>query len=274
MKKLIWAFALSMFPSVCFSAGTGWVSIGSFGTFSQNSSTAAWTVLTTAALEQGNAGICIWASDNDGDGTDNNDFTTMTSEPVTVWRSSGINSTAQMENEIDPGANNAGAAVGIFWTVASVDLPVGSRLTINNASAEVARAGTCWEFDVSDNAILQLTSIIRADDGGVDASTMTNVPAGALEQKLFIRGIASETTNGDIATLTPGFTKITSATADTGTEATSMGVVGEFVILTSISQGSDPTMSDTTADRASVYLLMDEEPTVSGSGQQAVIVID
>lgn len=256
-----------MFPSLSFSA---WTSIGSLGTFNQNSSTAAWTVLTTAALEQGNAGICIWASDNDGNGTDTDDFTTMTSDPATTWTNTVQLSEA--ENEIDPGANNAGAVVGMFWTVAAVTLPIGSRLTINNTTAEVARAGTCWEFDVSDNALLSPVAMIRADDGGVDASTMTHAP-GAFREWLFIRGIASETTNGDIATLTPDFTKITASSVNTGTEATSMGVVGEFLIITAVNQGSDPTMSDTSADRASVYIKMQE----SGAGidtPRQVIIID
>lgn len=259
MKKLLYGIVLSFLPSLSFGA---WTSVGSFGRFSQNASTTAWTVTSTATLEVGNVAVCIWASDNNGDGTDTNDFTTMTDTAGNTWVSVG-------ENEANPGAKNAGAVVGIFYTLATVELSTGMYMTINNTTAETARAGTCHEFTVQSNAVVTSTGTEQKEDSTGDAGPLTLGSLGSGEH-LWIRGMAAETGNGDISIVSVSWSKIAASNLDTGTEATSMSAVGEYRILSATTATSDPTMNDTTADRASSLIALNE---AKASSVKRVIVV-
>lgn len=246
MKSAVVVFLL--LPSPAFAA---WSSIGSLGTFSQHASTAAWTVQTTADLDAGNIGICIWASDGDADSTENDDFTTMTDDAGNQW-----NEVAACD--FDDGPDNAGAAGAIFMTKAIATLAATQRLTINLENNETGKAGTCWEFSVLPTSRmgrvgLEVTEGVGTSDAG--PLTVNNI---VNREYLWIRAIASETIDASILSQTSGWSIITAATNNTGIISTSMGATAEFIITSADSQESDPTMIDTGADRCSTFIAIKE----------------
>jgi hypothetical protein len=248
MKKIT---LFVFFSGISVNTQAAWTSVGVL--VSSANLTAAdpvvWGVQNT--LDIGNIGVCVIASDNDGNNTDTDDIVGVTDSAGNTW-------TSIFESEIDPGAAAAGAVVGLFATKATAQLSAGGTITVDMSASRTAHGLACWEFSVAAGNTFSISGTpVRVDDAGADASTIT-ISGLTNTEHLWIRGIASETTNGAIGTPTTSFSVFTSSTASTGTEATSMGVDGEFIIFTAASLGSDPTMSDTTADRTSVYAALDE----------------
>lgn len=248
-------------------ASAAWASLGSAGTYSQNSSTAAWTIQIASPIATGEVLVLVVATDNDGNGTNNDDIGTITT--------SIGNMISLTENEEDPSSANAGAAVGVFWIWANSPIAQNSNITINLNGSRTAKAAIAWRFSVTTyvpgkvniqtiiGAGSQFADIANGDETALTLGSLTNA------EHLWICGIASETTNGSIATKTASWTVMGTATANTGTEATSMGVAAEFLIATGTTATSDPTMTDTTADRAGSMRAFDEALATFSKGQGA-----
>lgn len=243
-------FALLFMSSTAQSA---WTSLGHY--LALGSTTASdpvvWT--TTTTLEVGNVAVCIVAADNDGDGTDTNDFVSVTDSAGHTWTSLG-------ENEVDNGAAAAGAVVGIFYVKATSELASGGTITVDLGASRTSNAITCQEFSVSGGA--SITSV--GTEQKEDAAGSTDVGSLALgslvdREHLWIRGIGAELSNA-VMTPTASFTVFTSTAGITGSPATSMGVSGEYIIASGTTSTSDPTMSDTNSrDRASSMVAIDED---------------
>lgn len=266
MKRLLLFLGL-VFASA--TAQAAWTDQGPCGSWQQSASTAAWTIQLSSAIEQYHFFVIIIAVDNDGDGTNNNEIGVVTNA------TSG-DLTSVTENEEDPGAAGAGADVGVFIASAPTTIAVNSNVVINFATAKTSMAATCREFSVT--AISSFTvdatssafgDTVNADDPSLAYGSLPN------REHLWIRGTASETTDGSYSAFTSGWTTMGTASANTGSEATSMGVAGEFIIATGTTKTSDPTSTDATADRASALRSVMEDQTASlpGGGSRRVIVV-
>ena len=171
------------------------------------------------------------------------------------------------ENEQDPGANNAGAAVGIFILTAAAQQNSGVTVSVDLAAAKASKGLSCWEFTVGAGNTYSVIGSEQKEDTSADAGALTIGSLSSAEH-LWVRAIASETTNAAIGTQTTSYTVFTSTQATTGTEATSMGIAAEFRIVTATTETSNPTMSDTSADRASSMIALDE---VSAASRRMIV---
>lgn len=254
MKKVTTLFICMFFSSS--QAFSAWTSVGSLAAKAHAVSADPFTFTTSATLEANNVGVCVLAVDNDGDGTDTNDFSGVTDSAGNLWVNAGM-------NERDPGAGAAGAAVAIYYTIATTQLNSGGTITVDLPAARTGKGAACWEFSVGGTArSISKVGVEQKEDVNTDAASLT---LGSLvnREHLWIRGVASETTNPAITTQTSSWTIITSSGTNTGTEATSMGAGGEFFIASATTQSSDPTMTDTSADRASSLIALDEDAIIS-----------
>ena len=226
-----------------------WTSVGSLVAKASGIAADPVSYTSTATLEAGNVAVCAIASDNDGNGTDTDDIVSVTfgSESMT---SAG-------ENEYDPGAAAAGAVVGIYFLKAVAQQNSGVTISVDMSASRNAKAISCHEFTVDTTKNIQTTGTEQKEELATDAASLI-LGSLANAEHLWIRAIASETTNGAIGTPTASYTAFTSSTTTTGTEATSMGIAAEFIIATATTHTSDPTMSDTSADRASSMIALDE----------------
>lgn len=254
MRRLLFLLALLFFAAPARAAFTDQ---GPCGIWSQNSSTTAWTVQLSSAIEQYHFFVIVIAVDNDGNGTNNDEIGVVTNA------TSG-DLTSVTENEEDPGTAGQGAAVGIFIGSAPTTISIGANLTINYATAKVAMAATCREFSVTaiSSFTVDATASATGDTANGDAPSLVY---GSLPNRehLWLRGTASETNVSSYSAVTAGFTLFFSTGVDTGSEASSMGVAGEFFIGTATTKTSDPTSADTTADRACSFRSVMEDQTAS-----------
>ena len=243
-----------------------WVSVGSFVSTSTKTGSDPFISTTTAALEAGNVGICAVAIDNDGTGTDTDDFAgTNTDAAGNTWSVIG-------ENEVDPGSANAGAAVELTYTLATNTLAAGATIGFQLANSKNSKAAECWEFTVYSGATITVMGTEQKEDAaGADAGALT---IGSLSdsEHLWFRGIASETGTTETITETTSWTKAENGTTGS-TDNTNMRVYIEFIIATATTQTSDPAFSGT-FDRASSMRALDETGgTPPAGGSRRVISI-
>lgn len=235
-------------------AGAGWNSVGVLSADADKNSLDPFLSTTTATLEQAHVGICIAAVDNDGDGTDTNDFSgTMTDSAGNNWISAG-------ENEVDPSASVAGAVVGIFYTTASFQLNTGGTIPFNLAAVKTAHAASCWEFTIPTGATVTVVGTEqKADDAASTQVSSLTVSGLTLMEHLFVRAWATENDTLESATYTSGWTAFTSTGTTGGTNTSNMVVSGEWIIASSTtSQKSFPTTTLNPFDRASDMRAFDQ----------------
>lgn len=267
MKKLLFLFAF--FPATACAGtsmviqhgyrqpsggggGSGWTLQGVF-LASATSKVGAdpWNVPTAQTLEVGNVGICIGAADNDGNGTDTDDFNNATDGAGNSWSSSG-------ENEVDPGASQAGAAVQIQWVLASSQLTTPNYVQTNYANTRNSKAIYCLEFAISGTTVSVVGTEQKQDVTTGDAGSLTMTGLNSLEH-LCVRAVASETGTTETINGSGGSWITIPDTGTSGsTDNTNMRVWGEYKIFTGSSSGaSDPTFSGS-FDRASTMICFEQ----------------
>jgi hypothetical protein len=229
----------------------GWVDLGQVVDDFTKTGSDPYVVTVDTTVEAGNVIVCAAATDNGGDGDDDNDWNGVSGGGAT-W----ISDVTGMENEVDPGSAGAGSAVQIFYSLITVDLTAGTTLGLNLPTSRNSKACVCEEFSVPTGAVVSSTGTWQKEDvGGGDAGSLTLGSIPNLEH-LWVRAVASETGTAETITETAGWTKRTTQTTG-GTDNTNQSIYMEFIIATGTSQASDPAFSGS-FDRASVLGAIDE----------------
>ena len=258
MKRIFLTILAFLLTSPAFGS---WGALGSLGTGLDEDGLTTITLTTTAALEAGNIGVCIVAADNDGNGI-SDDYTTATDSAGNTW-------TVYAQNEADPGAANAGAAVAIIAVKAGLELALGGTITVTAPDGPTKAAITCREFSVTATFVISQEGATGAEDSTGDAGLLT-VGSLANREHLFVRGIAAETeTTTTDMTLTTSYARFDENGTTNGAEAANMTVFGEYYILTATTSTSNPTLPDTTNDNTSVMIALNEDAPAEG---QAIVV--
>jgi len=223
-------------------------------------------------LEAGNV-IIITVAANNVDTADGN--TTLCSS-ITDTRSNTYNKLREFTNA--QGAAAAGATVCIFYSILTTALTLAGSdvITVTFASSIAAKAADGEEFSIGAGNVISVEGTPQdlANDNA-DAGSMT-VSGLASAEYLFYRAIASETNAASIATMSTGFDETHVAQTSGGAEASNMGATWEYDIpVPGTSSTSDPTMADTTADRASIFLALKEAaPAASVPTRRRSVVIE
>lgn len=228
-----------------------WSSVGTLGTAQSGSSGSSLAITTSAAAAAGSVVVVIVAKDN-VQTTDGN-----TSEVSSISDSAGGNTwTKAREFCNGQGSANAGAVVAVYYSRLINGIANGGTITANFSSSISAKAMTAWNFTASSNAVITATPTPTdlANDGA-DPGSMSLTGPG--EERLYVRGIACESSSATALTNTTNFSLFSGTQSSGGNSASNMGVRGEFRILTSSGTvSSDPTLFS--ADCASVFVALKE----------------
>lgn len=225
--------------------------VGQIGTDNHNSSSNTWTTSATwsRTVNVGQLLLLIISSDN-SETTDSacSLHTVTDSVGNTYYKARGFVN-AQ-------GSAGAGAAVSLFWTIATVQIQTSSTFTVVITNGSVtAKALTGYVFDIdAGTGFLSAEAGLDLANDGADAGSQA-ISGLTSREYLYVRAIAAETTSTTF-TNTSGFTTITAAASAGG-----MASKGEFKIATSTGETSDPTT--TAVDQASVFVALREIPRTS-----------
>ena len=229
--------------------------IGSIGTQTANTSGNTLVITTSATLEAGNIAIVSIAMDNVG--TTDADHSEITS----VVDSSSNTYAKLCEFTNGQGGAAAGATASLYMTKATVQLTSGGTITVNFANSITSRVVRASEFTVSANYTLTQSSTCQTDDNdGNDPSSLAFSGLSSVE-RLYFRAISEEGNSTTGITVTTDYTTIGApVVADTGSNASSIGLRGEFKIATATGETSDPNTPGT-LDGASVFVALHETAT-------------
>jgi hypothetical protein len=247
-------------------AQAAWTAVGTILNANNGTAGMSWAPAggTSAALEAGNVGVCVLATDETGTGTtdgDNNEHNTPTDAAGNTWIQAI--EFANMQNNVAA----TGANVSIWYTKASATLASGAAITFNFSANTTRKAVTCMEFTIgAGNSVTLAAGANGLANDAADPGSMTDA-TGLSREHLFIRGTACEarvttyTADTDYVAFTG---QGAASTSDSGNAATSIGARGERRITTdSTSAASDPTY--TAADCASAMMALDEYPSSPGT---------
>lgn len=167
------------------------------------------------------------------------------------------------------GGAQSGATVSVWYSLLTNATTSGNTATFNltNSASRDASSYRSMEFTIAASSTISVAGTCQtlANDNA-DAGSQT-ISGLSSSEYLFFRGIASETDTGAISSTTASYTSNAGATCTAGGgEATNMCATMEYRILTGTGDTSDPTMADTTADRASVYVALLETAGGGGGG--------
>ncbi len=220
--------------------------------------------------------ILIIGKDETGTGTTDGDNAQITNvvtatggvNDANVW----IKATEFANMQSSTAANGAIVAVWFSHITVAVNSggtcpSTGGTITLTFSASTTAKAVTGWAFTTANNGVkvapsatctagtaqtLAAGTICRIADDALDASAITMASLASVEH-LNIRGggIESNTTTYTVSTNFTTFTH-TSSTFNSGTAATSMGTRGEFRIVTSTGETTNPTTS--ASDQASALV--------------------
>ncbi len=160
------------------------------------------------------------------------------------------------------GAAADGATIAVWYSVFSSALTTSDTVTANYSSSVVAKAAMAWSYTKGASTTVALAGSLQvlgndnSDAGSMTVSGLTN------GEYLFFRAIASET-NTVGSTPTSSYTSFNVESGNGGSEKGHVNLNIEFIILTGTSSTSDPTMGDTSADRASVFMALKETASQS-----------
>ena len=182
------------------------------------------------------------------------DITSITDTKENLWIKAG-----EFTNTVG-GAAGDGATCAIWYSLITTELTTSDTITVNFSANTTAKVIFGRVFSLIAGNTVIATSLQTLANDNADAGSMTISGLNSLEY-LFYRAIASET---DVFTwtLTSGYNANAQGgqSGTGGSEKNHMSVNSEFRILTGTSSTSDPTMTDTTADRASLFIAFYELP--------------
>ena len=266
MKRLLFIVAL-LSPAPGHAA---WTAVGQFLSTSTKTGSDPFISTSTLALEAGNFGNCGAVTDNDGNGTDTDDFSGVSDGAGNTWVQAGVG-----ENEVDPGSSNAGAAVSSAYTLATNTLASGATIAFNLAASKNSKAANCWEFTVYAGATITVMGTEQKEDAAsstdVGALTITGL---SNTEHLCIRWTASETGTTEAYAETSGWIPMGDTGTTGGTDNTNQRVWGEYIIATATEFTSDPTITGGDFDRVSTMICFDETGgTPPAGGSRRIISI-
>jgi hypothetical protein len=219
------------------------------------------TLTPVAQLDAGNVGLVSVAVDNTG--TVNADH----SEISSVGDSVGNSYSKLKEFTIGQGAAGSGITVSLWYTRAATNLTTSGTLTVNFANTVTAKAVVMEEFTVG-NALTVAGSNQNTNLGNGWGSLTISGLASA--EYLFFRACAKESGSNTQLTPTTSYTAITHRRS--GTSGTSsVGIWGEFRIVTATSETSNPTLV-ASADSASVMVALVETAAVTPTPRRRIFI--
>ncbi len=228
---------------------SGWTSLGQLGSSFTKTSNDPWNWPTTNTLEVGNVVVCGGAVDNDGNGTDTDDWNVGGDSAGNTYTHIG-------ENEADPGAASAGGAVMSKYSLATIQLAAAGTLSYNFPAARNSKAGNCWEFDITGTAVAVAGTEQKEDVAAGDAGSLT-VSGLSAGEHICIRWVSSETGTTETITKTTGWETFGDVGTTGSTDNTNMRLWGEYLIFTGTSATSNPTFSGS-FDRGSTMICLDQ----------------
>lgn len=241
-----------------------WASVGTLGTATSTSAGATLSLTAAADAEVGNVVLLIIAKDNAASADGN------TSEVTGVADDAG-NTWAKLREFCNAqGGAAAGATVSIWYSVVVNGITGGDIIEATFSGSITSKAMIGWEFTVSASAVITVEGSADLANDAADPGSMA-ISSLASREYLFVRGIATESNDATLITVTSSYTTFGRTVANTGTSATSMGIRGEFRILTGTGDTSDPTLFS--ADHASTYIALKEAVPPAGGQANAMMLL-
>ena len=249
----------------------GWDAVRSLGSASKNAANTvvSITLPSHVGVVVGHVPIVIGAADNDGNGTDTDDYASpacSNSGTDATWTNVG-------QNEADPGAAAAGAAVVLCAVHGGVSTAIaaGGTITVTAATNRTTMAISVWDFYIPSGNQTLVVGTEQKEDSTSQAGSLTvsSIASG----DLCIRGIAEETnsTSTDL-TLTTGFTRFEEAGTTGAGAAANMTVLGEWIISTGTSCASDPATPNNGDQASSMIALRQQVPPASDAPVQTIMI--
>lgn len=182
-----------------------------------------------------------------------NDVTSVSDTQLNTWNKAG-----EFTNTVG-GVAGDGATIAVFYSVLTTQLTTSDTVTVNYSGNVTAKArASLRSFTLGAGSSISIAGTVQTlanDNANAGSMTISGLSNG---EYLFVRAIASETDTSGIS-VTTNYTTLGSTTSGTGgSEKGHMAVDGEFRIVTATGDTSAPTMTDTTADRASLYIAFQE----------------
>lgn len=236
---------------------------GTLLTANDKSQKSTFAPTTSAALEVGNAGVCVLAVDNiSTGGGETTDHTTVTDAASNVW--------VKLFEASNAGVGAATCTVSVWTTTATTELSSGAAITFNIVSNRAAWAVTCQEFTLSVGDTLSKIDQDFLEGDNSDPATVSNGGLANVEH-LFVAGACGETNDGGWSTPTfyTGF-DFSSSTTSGGASAANMAARANFRIFTGTGSSHDPSWPDE-PDHVHFQLALDELDVV---GKRRTIIID
>lgn len=227
-----------------------WARVGTILTGNEKVNDTSLDITTTAALEQNNVGVCVFASDNFNKGTgDHNDHPTVTDTQGNSW--------IKAVEHANAGNSNQACIVSVWYTKATTTLASGDTITFNISAAKSAKAATCDEFTIVSTSVLSVdgTQIDQTDGGDPPNMTLSGLES---REHLFVRGVCGETddTGWTSDASYTAFTH-TSSTTSGGGAAGNIGARGGSRVLNATNDNNNPTW--VSMDNASGLIALDED---------------
>lgn len=159
------------------------------------------------------------------------------------------------------GAAADGATISVWYSKITTQLENNDTVTTTYSGNVTAKA--CVLLRVVADALSAI-----AIDGTVQTLNNDNADAGSMSisgltsrEHFYLRAIASETDVATVASATSGYSAAQASNSGTGgSEKGHMSLSLEHIVETSTGSTSDPTMTDTTADRASLFMAFYQIP--------------
>lgn len=241
-----------------------WASVGVTGSATSTTGGTTLALTTAATAEVGNVVLLLIAKDNAASADGN------TSEVTGVADDSGNTWALLREFCNAQGAAGAGATVSVWYTKVTSEITATEAITATFSGSITSKAMVAWEFTVTSGAVITVEGSgdlanDAADPGSIAISSLSS------QEYLFVRAIASESSAGTLITVTSSYTTFGRFVANSGTSATSMGIRGEFRILTGTGDTSDPTLFS--ADHASTYIALKEAVPPAGGQANAMMLL-
>jgi len=184
---------------------------------------------------------------------DNTDTTDVNPTRLSVADAKG-NTYARLREFVNgQAAAEAGAHIGLFYSILTTALASGDTITVTSDTARVAKAASAWNFSFGANSTVAVDAASDLANDGVDPGSMASSGLPSVE-RLYVRGTALERAVGGTWTVTTGFTDITGDGTSGAGAASNMSINGEFKIATSTGETSDPT--GTAVDCASIFVAL------------------
>lgn len=264
-----------LLPKVTFAAwGSGTGVAGTTEEVSDNSISANIQITVNAGEV-----VALWAATDNVDTTDG-----QTSLHQSVADSDLNSYTKWCEFTNSQGAAEAGATISLWTAISAGTLTAAvDSITLTTASNVTDKVINVMSFTIGAGNVVSLAGTCKtlANDGA-DAGSLT-ISGLSSAERLYIRGIATESNNATSLTASTNFTlmkesAVPDGCANTtgGGEASDMGVCGEYRVNTSTGETSDPTLVDTSNDNASIFIALIEsappEPPSCAAGQSIALL--